>query len=344
MRIAIAHTLVPFVRGGAEILVDALKEQLQIHGHDVILHRLPFPLSFNAPLVTSIEAARMLCFDEYERVIALKFPAYCIRHHNKVIWLQHQFRQVYELWGEEFGLQPSLESESLRRIIQTVDNEDIPRSRHIYTIYQEVSTRLIRFNGIPSTVLMQPSKEPELYYWEGTGNYIYYPSRITPLKRQHLAIEAMRYTKSGVRLVVTGVSEDRQYFNQLIRTIREGHLEDRVELRNHWISDEEKRKLYANALGVLYIPYQEDSCGLVSMEAFYSAKPVISCTDSGGTRELIEDGISGYMVQPTAHGLAEAMDRLFDDMSLAEHMGRDGFDDIVSRDYTWPTTIRRLLD
>ena len=342
MRIALLNTFTPFVRGGAEILVDDLCEQLQIHGHEVYLHRIPFPYSFEAPLMATIESARLLCFDEYDRVIAFKFPAYCVQHREKVMWMFHQFRQVYDLWGKEYGLQPGPLGDSIRAMISAADNEDIPRSRHIYTNSQEVSSRLKNYNNIDSTVLPPPLKHQELYYTERTGDYFFYPSRLTPLKRQHLAIEAMHYVQSGVRLVVAGVSEV-GYFRQLQEIIRSHHLEKRVDLRNEWISDDEKRSLMANALGAIYIPYNEDSFGFVSMEAFYSAKPVIACIDSGGTREIIEDGVNGFVTEPTPEAIAEAMDKLYSDKLLAERMGKAGLDEITRRDITWRSTVRRLL-
>ena len=343
MRIALVNIFIPFVRGGAEILVDDLAEQLQGHGHEVLLCRLPFPQSSEAPLIATIEAARMLCFDEFDRVIAFKFPAYCVKHHAKVIWMFHQYRQVYELWGGEYGLQPGPVGESIQRLIKAADDEDIPRSRIIYTNSLEVSKRLKRFNNIDAIVLMPPLKKHELYFYEKPGDYIYYPSRITPLKRQHLAIEAMRYVKSGVRLIVTGICEENKYFDQLKKIIRDNKLEKRVKLRNEWISDEEKRNLLAKALGVIYIPFHEDSCGFVSMEAFYSAKPVISCFDSGGTSELVEDGLDGFEVAPTPQAIAEAMDKLYEDKVKAECLGKAGLEEIIRRDITWPATIRRLL-
>ncbi len=343
MRIALFNIFIPFVYGGAEILVDDLAEQLREYGHEVLLFRLPFPQSSEAPLLASIEAAHMLSFDEFDRVITFKFPAYCIKHNAKVIWMFHQYRQVYELWGGEFGLQPGAIAESIRRLIFAVDNEDILRSRHIYTNSLEVATRLKKFNNINSKVLMPPLKKYELYFTEKASDYIYYPSRITPLKRQHLAIEAMTYVKSGVRLCITGLCNENMYFDQLKKLIHDNNLEKRVELRNEWISDEDKRGLLANALGVIYIPYKEDSCGFVSMEAFYSAKPVISCTDSGGTRELVNNGINGFEVLPTPQAIAGVMDILYEDKERAERMGKSGLDEIIYRDITWPSTIRKLL-
>jgi glycosyltransferase involved in cell wall biosynthesis len=342
MQIALLNTMMPYIYGGAEILADDLEERLQELGHEVLSFQLPFPQSYQAQLITLIETARLLCFDEYDRVIAFKFPAYCIRHHAKVIWATHQLRQVYDLWGKENGLQPGPVDESIRKIIKAADEEDIPLSRHIFTISSETSRRMMYYNGIHSTVLWPPLKNHHLYFTEKTGDYIYYPSRINSLKRQHLAIEAMRYVKSGVKLIITGLSEG-TYLNQLRTIIRTNNLENRVTLRNEWISEEEKRLLIANSLGVILIPYNEEY-GLVTLEAYYSSKPMITCTDSGGVTEFVQDGIDGFVIQPEPKEIAGAMDRLYEDKQSAERMGKAGLDDINRRDITWPSTIRRLLE
>jgi glycosyltransferase involved in cell wall biosynthesis len=341
MRVALVNTFTPYIRGGAEIVVDDLADQLREHGHEVFNFRIPFPGSYEAPLVATIEATRMMCFDEFERVVVFKFPAYCVQHGSKVIWLFHQFRQVYDLWDVEFANKSGLVGESMRFIYRIVDNENIPLSRHIYTIGCEVSKRLKKYNDIESEVLHPPLRNQNLYYTEKTGNYFFYPSRVTPIKRQHLAIAAMRYVKSGVRLVVTGICEG-SYFEQLKSQIREYKLEKIVDLRNEWISDEEKRSLLANSLGVIFVPYKEDY-GLISLEAFYSAKPVITCSDSGETGEFITNGRNGYVLPPDPEEIAKAMDHLYNNNSLAQELGKAGYQEIIRRDITWPSTIRKLL-
>jgi glycosyltransferase involved in cell wall biosynthesis len=343
MKIALLNTLTPFVRGGAEILVDDLEVQLRLHGHSVDMYRLPFPSSYEGPLVCTIAAVRMLRLDAYERVIAFKFPAYCVRHQAKVMWMFHQFRQVYELWGLEYGLKPTPEAQSIREIVKAADNEDIPRSRHIYTNAWEVTKRLKKYNDIESEVLPPPLKNAEDYFCRSTGDYIFYPSRITDLKRQKLAVEAMKHTKSGVKLIIAGRCSEPAYLEQINAIIKDYDLHNRVQVIDEWISDDNKIRLMADCLGVMYIPYKEDSYGFVSMEGFYCSKPVIACSDSGGTEELIKDGLNGFIADSTPDAIAEAMDRLFEDKHMSERMGAAGRDEILRRDITWTSTIRRLL-
>lgn len=342
MRIALVNTISPFIRGGAEILVDDLKHQLQIRGHDVILYRIPFPESFGLPLVRLVEACGMLRFDDFDRVIGFKFPAYCVEHRNRVVWMFHQFRQVYELWGTQYGIQDELQYEPLRDFIINTD-ERLTESRNVFVNAQEVGNRLMQYNGISSTVIMPPLENYEQYHCGITGDYIFYPSRVNSFKRQHLAVEAMCHVKTNVRLIIAGVCEDKGYNERLMNCIQQNHLENRVTYYNRWISDEEKRSLMSNCLGSMYLAYKEDSCGFVSMEAFYSAKPVISCTDSGGTKELVEDAVTGYFCEPNPESIATAMDQLFDNKEAAAQMGIAARRSILDKNINWDTTIRRLL-
>ena len=342
MRIALINTISPFIRGGAEILVDDLKEQLEIFGHRVTLFRIPFPGNMEL-LFQTIVSARMLRLERYDRVIAFKFPAYCVRHPAKVMWMFHQFRQAYELEGTEFGLPNTPEAARILDIVRAADNVDIPRSRHIYTNAYEVSKRLEKYNKIKSEVLPPPLKEAEKYECREQGDYIFCPSRINELKRQHLLVEAMKYTKSDVKLIIAGQCPDAGYMENIHAIITENNLEGKVEILNRWITDDEKISLMAKCLAGAYIPYKEDSCGFVTMEAQYSHKPVITCIDSGGTAEFIEEGKSGYFADPNPRALAQAMDKLQEDKKNAENMGEYAFEDITRKNITWENTVRRLL-
>lgn len=343
MKIALFNTMTPFVRGGAEILVDDLYEQLTIRGHQVTLFRIPFPDNYEVPLLETILSTQLLRFDEYDRVIAFKFPAFYAVHPRKVLWFFHQFRQVYELLGQEYGIAADSTGFALKNIIVHNDNQEIGNAYLTYTNAHEVTNRLKEYNDLESTVLPPPLKNWEEYYFSEIGDYIYYPSRITNLKRQHLAIEAMKYVKTDVKLVISGRCNEPEYYSKLEDIIKKNRLEHKVIMENKWIDDKEKMDIMAKSLGVMYIPYKEDSYGFVSMEGFYSSKPVIACTDSGGTDELIEDGVTGIIVEPTPEKIAEAMDRLFEDRGVTEKMGNAARKEIIRRNYTWDETIRRLL-
>ena len=118
MKIALVNTITPFIRGGAEILVDDLFDQLQQRGHRVTLFRLPFPNEYEVQLQELVLAGKLLDFTSYDRVIAFKFPAYCVCHPHKVLWLFHQFRQVYDLYGKEYGIQETPEGRAVKKLVE----------------------------------------------------------------------------------------------------------------------------------------------------------------------------------------------------------------------------------
>ena len=72
---------------------------------------------------------------------------------------------------------------------------------------------------------------------------------------------------------------------------------------------------------MLCLAYDED-LGYATLEALHSGKPVVTCKDSGGSLELIEDGFNGLVTDPDPRAVAEAMDRLWTDRIKAEAMGR----------------------
>jgi glycosyltransferase involved in cell wall biosynthesis len=120
-------------------------------------------------------------------------------------------------------------------------------------------------------------------------------------------------------------------------------LETRVELIPRWISEQEKADLIARSLGVLYVPFLEDSYGYVTLEAFQAHKPVIICSDSGGPLEIVQDGINGLVVAPDARSLAAGMDRLRADPEAAAAMGERAHQSLQLKEINWDHVVSSLL-
>jgi len=343
MKIAIVNNQVPFVYGGAEFLADWLREHLLAVGHSCEIVRVPFKWNPPHNIVNHMLAARLIKLSSIDRVIALKFPAYYVEHDNKVLWLLHQFRQAYDLWGTPYQELPDTpEGLAIRTAIINADNRYLRCARKIYTNSSVVSARLSEFNGISSMVLYPPLRDEGAYHCERYGDYILCAGRVNEVKRQHLLVEAMRFVQSGVRLIVAGQPESQAYLDRLVSLVKNDHLEDKVDLKMRFVSEEEKISLYAGALATAYIPYDEDSYGYVSLESFHSRKAVITCSDSGGIREIVRDSISGYVVSPTPAALGKAMDLMMLDRPSTEQMGNQGLQEVVKRSISWDTVIREL--
>ena len=103
MRIAVAHPQTPFVRGGAETHTEALVRHLREAGHQAEKVTVAGKWYPATELLHQMAVWRALDLSEsngleIDMVIALKFPAYLVKHERKVVWLIHQHRSAYELW------------------------------------------------------------------------------------------------------------------------------------------------------------------------------------------------------------------------------------------------------
>src|SRR3954469_8401365 len=99
MRVIVASVRTPFVHGGAEVLADELMKALRAAGHRAELVQVPFNPAEPDRIPDQMLACALMNLDgiygnEVDRLIALKFPAYLIPHHHKVVWLLHHFRQA----------------------------------------------------------------------------------------------------------------------------------------------------------------------------------------------------------------------------------------------------------
>ena len=166
------------------------------------------------------------------------------------------------------------------------------------------------------------------------------PSRINPTKRQVLALEALALTKSNVKIYFVGKADNEFDQREFDNLIVERGLQDRVRCFG-FVSHEEKLRLYANAKAVLFIPVDEDY-GYITLEAMASSKAVITALDSGGPLELVQDEITGEIVEPTAAEIARAMDYIMTSKYAAIEMGRRGKKHLEDMEITWDKVVKEL--
>lgn len=311
------------------------------HGHRVELLRLPFKF------FPEQEIERMMDYYEgydlnghngrsVDRVVSLQFPGYGIAHKEHVVWLMHQHRAVYELYGR--FTKPTEELTQLREKVHAYDSRVLAKAKKLFANSGRVAERLNEFNGLSAEPLYHPPPDAEALYSGDCLDYVFYPSRLEFLKRQDLLIEAACHLKTPVKLILSGGGSHQAGFQALIDKY---DLQERVRLVGH-CSDAEKRAWYANALAVYFGPYDEDY-GYVTLEAMLSSRPLITCNDSGGPREFVEDGETGLVVDPEPQAIAAAIDKLYSDKRKARQMGEAGREKFDQLNITWANVVERLL-
>jgi|tagenome__1003787_1003787.scaffolds.fasta_scaffold20956075_2 glycosyltransferase involved in cell wall biosynthesis len=345
MRVIVASTIAPFIRGGGRMIVEDLVRALADRDHDVESIELPF-WSDPESIVEQMLALRLFdVSDACDRLITIRTPSQLLRHPNKVCWFIHHERAVYDLWGTRYqGFPSTAEGVRVRNAIIAADNEALREMRKVFTNSKIVRDRVRRYNGLDAEVIYPPLGDTRGYSAGSYGDYVFYPSRLAPIKRQDLLIQAMAHTMTDVRLIVAGAPDvGRDEADRLRALIGRLRVEDKVELIPEWISHERKQELFANALAGAYVPFDEDSYGYPSLESFQSRKPVLTCSDSGGTLELILDRVNGRVVDPSPAAIAAAMDELFLDRSRAQEWGEQGFETMKRLNIDWDHVVERFL-
>ncbi|MBA2710838.1 MAG: glycosyltransferase family 4 protein [Tatlockia sp.] len=343
MKIALCSSYVPFINGGARNIVDWLEPILKKEGHQVERIYLP-QVDAAALLFQQKMAYRWVDLESADRIICFRPPAHYIPHPHKILWFIHHIRVFYDLWDSPYrGFPDDLKHRGIRDALHQSDSEALKEAKTIFTNSAVVSKRLKDFNHIDSEILYPPVFEPERFHCKGYNDEVVYICRLEHHKRQHLLVEAMQYTQTSVRLRLCGTSTNPEYSEELTNRIDEYNLNERVTLDNRWISEEEKVELLSNCLAAIYLPIDEDSYGYPSIEASLSSKAVLTTVDSGGVLELIEDGLNGFVSEPSPEALAEALDKLYRDQKNTQQMGLSARSRLNDLNICWSHVVKRLL-
>jgi glycosyltransferase involved in cell wall biosynthesis len=342
MKILILTTITPFLSGGAEAHARNLRIACESAGHQVDTIALPF--NYNSPgdigralFLAETENLEALDCGAVDLVVCLKFPAYCVSHPRKVVWLLHQHRPAYDLWDPATADDHAI---WLRRRIHESDRRHLaPLEGRLFTNSANVSRRLKASLGIEAPPLHHPPpilpSNPAL---TSEQPYIFLPSRLEAHKRQDLLIAALAQVKAPVRAVIAGSGGQAQHLAALVSDLR---LQERVTLTGT-LSDEAIAAHYAGALAVFYGPKDEDY-GYVTLEAMLHRRPVITTGDAGGPLEFITDGVEGLVVAPEPTAIAAAIDTLATQPAMAARLGARGFESFLRRRITWPNVVDTLI-
>jgi glycosyltransferase involved in cell wall biosynthesis len=343
--IAVCAAQVPFFKGGAEAHVDGLVKELQKRGYDVDLISIPYKWYPREQLWKTIRIWQMLDLAEsngrrIDKIITTKFPSYFADHANKTLWLIHQYRQAYDLLGTCYS-DIDLAREKDRRFrdeLVAADTKVHKTYTAIYTNSQNTANRLKKFNGLDGRALYHPPRLAGRYY---TGDYedcVLSVGRLDPLKRVDVLISSLRHCRPQVRCKIAGTGPELPRLRKLANRLG---VEKRVDFLG-FVPDDELLGLYANSGLVYFAPIDEDY-GYITLEAFLSRKPVITCRDSGGPLEFIEDGTNGLILSsPDEKELGGKIDDLLLDKERCRAFGQAGYQ--KAKDISWDHVIESLLE
>ena len=134
------------------------------------------------------------------------------------------------------------------------------------------------------------------------GEHLLFFGRIHPDKGTAEAIEVAR--RAGRPLVIAGIVQDQAYFDERVAPHLDG---DRVRFVGA-VDGSERSEVLGAAHALLHLIGFDEPFGFSVAEALACGTPVIAF-DRGSMRELIDDGLTGFVVQDI-DGAATAVDRV----------------------------------
>lgn len=320
--------------GGAERLYDALVEAFRHAGHQA----QEVPVVADESTFERIKRNYLTCYDldlsAFDLVVSTKAPTWLVRHPRHVCYLVHTIRVFYDMFDSAFP-DAGPQHRAQRDLIHLLDTTALspPHCRGIFSIGSEVSHRLRQWNGLDAAVL-HPPLWSESFRAGRLGDYLLLPGRLHPWKRVDLVIRAMRHVAAPLRLVITGTGEAEQD----LRALAKG--DPRIEFRGR-VSDAELVELYSDAYAVAFTPTREDY-GYVTLEAFASGKPVITCRDSGEAAAIVRESMAGYVCPPDPKAIGEHIDMIWHDRERAQALGQAGQAWVSS--LSWDIIVNRLIE
>jgi glycosyltransferase involved in cell wall biosynthesis len=199
-------------------------------------------------------------------------------------------------------------------IVPALDLVEKVKADGVRTPVRHISNPVV-FEG---TAQVQPAARPASFM-------VLYAGRLNPEKNIPLLLQAFSellgdHPDSG--LWIAGTGDQRERLETMCRTLG---IAGRVRFLG-FLEHEELARHYA-ACDVFVLPSLVETQGLVAMEAMHFARPIVVTRAIVSARELVEEGINGYIVDSERPAeLADRLRTLAGAPALRERLGRAGLD------------------
>ena len=149
--------------------------------------------------------------------------------------------------------------------------------------------------------------------------------RIIPMKGHDILIKSLKILKEKQAKfelqIVAHINKNDRYYLYLLSLIKELNLKSKVQFCD-FISD--INPILNTSDIIVTSSIESETFGRTIIEAMAAGKPIVA-TRVGAHPELIEDGITGFLVEPNnPKQLSEKLKTLLDDKYLSEKMGQNG--------------------
>jgi glycosyltransferase involved in cell wall biosynthesis len=307
---------------------------------------------------------------DFDLMISTQPPSFAVRHERHVSVFSHHHRIYYDL--EDVHVAAGFADPELHRkiasAVRQLDQPSLDAVSYFLAASEEVAGRLERFNGLSENVgvyhagvafradeIVKPGARRDSDWYAISVARHEFP------KRAELFIQAMKYLPEN-RGVLIGDGSRLAWLRALDARLTTAPDLDAFTGKDLWLntapverieystldsnvdfvvdaSSDELHDLYVNA-GCAVAPAYLEDYGITAVEAMTYGLPLVVCADGGGLPWFVEDGVTGFVVEPTGRAIADAIAKLRDDRVLAAEMGHEARE--RAKRFTWENALAEI--
>lgn len=301
--------------GGAERFYAGLKAGFEALGCTAEFVEVPAGEPSVEQIIANYDLAHGTDLSDFDIVVSSKVPTYAVSHPHHVMFLNHAVRIFDDMFENRFP-DPAREDFTDRARVHAADLKALLQVPARMAQGHEIARRLTRWRGLGAHVLHPPLGFNAFRPGKGPGEHFLIAGRHHPWKRFDLLIAAVKQCRAPVKLLVAGTGEDHDRLRAMAGN------DPRITFLGR-ISDAELVDLSSRAIAIPFVPLREDF-GYVTLEAFASACPVLTCTDSGEPAHIVRNHDTGLVVEPDPAAIATALDWFWNNRQKARLMGERG--------------------
>lgn len=319
-----------------DLITSAVGEhyEREREGDNVVVHRVPIG-----------KRADTLHHQSQKDLIKYSFVGY--EKADELMALEH-YDVIHAFFGVPCGVMAYFLSKKYEvPYLVSLRGSDVPGYSDRFSFLYIFLTPLIRFvwkkaarvvansQGLKELAHQTESKQAIPVIENGVDTLLFHPDA-SKRDRSHITLTAgaTRLTeRKGHRFVIEAMGKLRERFPELrFEVMGEGSAEEKLKAQaaELGISDQvrflgripaaETHQYYERA-DIFVLPSANEGMSNALLEALASGLPAI-VTDTGGSRELVDEGINGLYIEPgDAQSIADALEKLVSNEGLRHRMG-----------------------
>ena len=307
----------PRLYGGTERVVAHLTDALVELGHDVTLF---------ASAEAQTKARLVVVRDQAIRLDPAPLKSDLAAHLAMLLEVRDRAEEFdiihFHTDMLQFGLFADIAEKTLTTLHGRLDMKDLPNLYRRYPQFGLVSISDSQRKPLPDanwvgTVLHGVHTDSYMPRPDNAEGYLAFLGRISPEKGPDRAIAIARAAGRRLKIAAKIDQADQAYFHEVVEPLLSDPM---VEFIGE-IGDRDKGRFLGGADALIFPIDWPEPFGLVMIEAMAAGAPVIAY-DRGSVREVIEDGLTGFIVNSEQ----EAADAVLRLGSLSRRAIRDRFD------------------